>query len=196
MKQLIILVIALSCSTTVWAANAHVIAIGGVRGESLALDDNAVAHIGDLMVDRCVAAGLRCVERQDLMAIREEQQLVELGLANRTHRARKGNVQSADILVSCALTGTTPNAGSVGVGVGSEILRQIGVYGVGVKTDRVSLTCRGYDTTTSEILVSTTGKRSIVTAEIGAAHASGSATKAVQKMLDDFFVQLKNKIAS
>ncbi|MBI3540810.1 MAG: hypothetical protein HY073_01515 [Deltaproteobacteria bacterium] len=171
------------------------VAVAQVRGENISLNQNTAQSIKDLAIDSCVKAGLRCLERQDIGSIREEQQLAASDeAAPGQNKARKGHFKTADYMVSCALTGSTADAAGVGVAVNNKLFNTFGLKGVGVQTDRVTMTCRAYDTSTSEIILSQTNNKMAMTGELVVFNAKSSMAKTVEKAMDKFFKELKNQI--
>ena len=171
------------------------VAVGAVRGEGFDFRGNAVENIQDLVVQECYSANLRCMERTDLGAVMAEQDLGASGRAEKGQgKAQIGKIKLADVLVSCALTGKTVNATDIGVGTANIIFDIIGLHGVGIDGDRVTMTCRAYDSSTSEILLSKTTPKFAMNFELGILKIRGSATKAVQRSLKDFFGELRGKL--
>ncbi len=99
----------------------------------------------------------------------------------------------ADVLVSCAVTGKTWHGTEIGI-ADNIIFQTIGIQGIGLSGDRVTMTCRAYDTSTSEILLSKTSPKFAMNVEAGILSVKGSTTKAVQRSMKDFFSELKNKL--
>ena len=178
------------------ASRGTTVAIGKVRADNINMNQNTAQNISDLAVDSCVKAGLRCLEREDIGAIRGEQDLANSNeAAPGQGRAKKGKFTTADILVTCALTGSTQDAAGVGVAVNNRILNTFGVKGVGVSADRVTMTCRAYDSSTSEILLSQTNNKMATTGELVIFNAKSSLAKTVEKAMDKFFKDLKEKVS-
>ncbi|QQR81843.1 MAG: hypothetical protein IPJ69_07090 [Deltaproteobacteria bacterium] len=171
------------------------VAVTRMRGEWIALHENTAQSLKDIANDSCVKNGLRCLERQDLDAVREEQDLAASGdAAPGQKRAKKGKLTTADVLVSCALTGSTGDAAGVGVAVNNRVLNTIGLKGVGVSTDRVTMTCRAVDSSTGEIILSKTTNKMAATTELAVFNYKSSMAKAVEKSMDAFFKELKNQL--
>ncbi|OGQ04332.1 MAG: hypothetical protein A2W61_03830 [Deltaproteobacteria bacterium RIFCSPLOWO2_01_44_7] len=172
------------------------VAVGAVRGEGFDFRGNTVENIQDLVVQECYGANLRCMERTDLSAIIAEQDLGASGRAEKGQgKANIGKIKLADVLVSCAITGKTVNATDIGIGTANIIFDLIGLHGVGLDGDRVTMTCRAYDSSTSEILLSKTTPKFAMNFELGIIKIRGSATKAVQRSLRGFFEELRGKLS-
>ncbi|GEM_PF-2144124 len=171
------------------------VAVARMRGENITMNENTAQSLIDIAIDSCVKNGLRCLERKDLDAIREEQTLAASDEARpKQGRAKKGRMTTADVMVTCALTGSTNKAAGVGVAVNNKILDTLGVKGVGVSGDRVTMTCRAYDTTTSEIILSKTTNKMAATTELVVFNYKSSLAKAVERSMDSFFKELKENL--
>lgn len=174
--------------------SSQLVAIGAVRGENIDFAGNSVENIQDLVVQSCYDAGLRCLERTDLGAVTAEQDLAASSRAAKgQNKAKTGALKVADVLVSCALTGKTSDATEIGVG-DNIIFRTLGVHGVGIDANRITMTCRAYDSSTSEILLSKTSPKFAMGVTAGIISIKGSATKAVQRSLDGFFTDLRGRL--
>ncbi len=201
-------VLALLASSPVWAKKAAqddedyvprnkrpTVAVTRMRGEGISLHENTAESLKDIANDSCVKNGLRCLERQDLDAVREEQALANSSeAAPRQGRAKKGKLTTADVLVSCALTGSTADSAGVGVAVNNKVLNTIGLRGVGVSTDRVTMTCRAVDSSTGEIILSKTTNKMAATTELAVFNYKSPLAKAVERSMDAFFKELKNQL--
>lgn len=171
------------------------VAVARMRGENITMNENTAQSLIDIAIDSCVKNGLRCLERKDMDAIREEQALAASDEARpKQGRAKKGRMTTADVMVTCALTGSTTNAAGVGIAVHNKVLDTLGVKGVGVSTDRVTMTCRAYDTTTSEILLSKTTNKMAATTELVVFNYKSPLAKAVERSMDSFFKELKENL--
>jgi curli biogenesis system outer membrane secretion channel CsgG len=99
------------------------------------------------------------LERQALKAVMQEQELAASGAAQAGSGAQRGQIKTADILVSAAVTEFEPSAsgggGGIGGGgsVGSGILG--GIIGGAMNKAHMALDLRIIDTSTSEVLAST-----------------------------------------
>lgn len=171
------------------------VAVTRMRGEGISMNENTAESLKDIANDSCVKNGLRCLERQDLDAVREEQALANSDeAAPGQKRAKKGKLTTADVLVSCALTGSTKDAAGVGVAVNNKVLNTIGLKGVGVSTDRVTMTCRAVDSSTGEIILSKTTNKMAATTELAIFNYKSPMAKAVERSMDAFFKELKNQL--
>lgn len=98
------------------------------------------------------------VERQALNALMQEQELASSGAAQQGTGPKRGNIRTADLIVSAAVTEFEPQAsgGSAGIGggggVGSGILG--GLLGAAMNKAHMALDLRIIDSSTSEILAS------------------------------------------
>ncbi len=185
----------ISVTTEARTKNSPTVAVARMRGEGVSMNDNTAQSLMDISIDSCVKAGLRCLERQDIQAIREEQDLAASGEAAKGQgRAKKGRMTTSDVMVSCALTGSTKDAAGVGVAVNNKILNTIGLKGVGVEGDRVTMTCRAYDTSTSEIILSRTTNKMAASAELAIFNYKSSMAKTVERAMDSFFKDLKQQL--
>lgn len=202
MKKIIVVVlVAMFASSFIFAkekevkqAPSQLVAVGAVRGENIDFAGNSVENIQDLVVQSCYDAGLRCLERTDLSAVMAEQDLAASPRAAKgQNKAKTGELKVADVLVSCALTGKTYRGTEIGV-TDNIIFRTLGVHGIGVSGDRVTMTCRAYDSSTSEILLSKTTPKFAMQVEAGILSVKGSATKAVQRSLNGFFTDLRGQL--
>jgi curli biogenesis system outer membrane secretion channel CsgG len=102
----------------------------------------------------------RVVERQVLNAVMQEQELAASGAAQQGNGgAQRGQIKTADIIVTAAVTEFEPQAsgGSAGIGggggVGSGILG--GLLGATMNKAHMALDIRVIDTSTSEVLAAT-----------------------------------------
>jgi curli biogenesis system outer membrane secretion channel CsgG len=99
------------------------------------------------------------LERQALKAVMQEQELAASGAAQPGSGAQRGQIKTADILVSAAVTEFEPNASGMGGGiggggsVGSGILG--GIIGGAMNKSHMALDLRIIDTSTSEVLAAT-----------------------------------------
>jgi curli biogenesis system outer membrane secretion channel CsgG len=99
------------------------------------------------------------LERQVLKALMQEQELAASGAAQPGSGAQRGQIKTADILVSAAVTEFEPTASGVGGGiggggsVGSGILG--GIIGGAMNKSHMALDLRIIDTSTSEVLAAT-----------------------------------------
>ncbi|MDD5730067.1 MAG: CsgG/HfaB family protein [Candidatus Omnitrophica bacterium] len=121
----------------------------------------------------------RVVERQALQAIMKEQELSVSGAAATGTGPERGKIQTADLIVSAAVTEFEPQAsgGSAGIGggggIGSGLLG--GLLGASLNKAHMALDLRIIDASTSEILASTRvqGQASDVSGAIGAGFFGG-----------------------
>lgn len=99
------------------------------------------------------------VERQVLNAVMQEQQLVASGAAQQGTGPQRGNIRTADLVITAAVTEFEPQAsgGAAGIGGGSRIGKGFLGVGLGGSTNKahMALDIRIVDTSTSEILAST-----------------------------------------
>jgi curli biogenesis system outer membrane secretion channel CsgG len=113
------------------------------------------------------------VERQVLKAVMQEQELASSGAAQVGSGAQRGQIKTADLIITAAVTEFEPQAsgGRAGIGggglVGSGILG--GVLGGSLNKAHMALDIRIIDSSTSEILASTRvqGQASDVAAGLG-----------------------------
>jgi len=101
----------------------------------------------------------RVVERQALNAVMQEQELAASGAAAQGSAAARGQIKTADIIITAAVTEFEPQssggAGGIGGGggLGSGILG--GLLGASLNKAHMALDIRIIDTSTSEVLVAT-----------------------------------------
>jgi curli biogenesis system outer membrane secretion channel CsgG len=101
----------------------------------------------------------RVVERQVLSAVMQEQELAASGAAAQGAGAQRGQIKTADVIVTAAVTEFEPQtsggAGGIGGGggVGSGILG--GLLGASLNKAHMALDIRIIDTSTSEVLAAT-----------------------------------------
>ncbi len=101
----------------------------------------------------------RVVERQVLSAVMQEQELAASGAAAKESSAQRGQIKTADIIITAAVTEFEPQAsgGAGGIGggggVGSGILG--GLLGASLNKAHMALDIRIVDTSTSEVLAAT-----------------------------------------
>jgi len=99
------------------------------------------------------------LERQALAAVMQEQELSASGAAQAGGGAQRGQIKTADLIISAAVTEFEPQAsgGSAGIGggggVGSGILG--GLLGASMNKAHMALDLRIIDASTSEVLAST-----------------------------------------
>ncbi|MDD5668627.1 MAG: CsgG/HfaB family protein [Candidatus Omnitrophica bacterium] len=100
----------------------------------------------------------RVLDRQVLKAVMREQELASSGAAQ-SGGPQRGNIQTADLIITAAVTEFEPNAsgGNAGIGggggVGSGILG--GVIGGSLNKAHMALDIRIIDSSTSEVLAAT-----------------------------------------
>jgi len=101
----------------------------------------------------------RVVERQVLDAVMKEQELSASGAAQQGTGPQRGQIKTADLIITAAVTEFEPEAsgGSAGIGggggVGSGILG--GLLGASMNKAHMALDIRIVDTATSEVLAAT-----------------------------------------
>ena len=101
----------------------------------------------------------RVVERQALSAVMQEQELAASGAAAPSTSAQRGQIKTADIIITAAVTEFEPQAsgGAAGIGggggVGSGLLG--GLLGASLNKAHMALDIRIIDTSTSEVLAAT-----------------------------------------
>ncbi len=99
------------------------------------------------------------VERQVLNAVMKEQELAASGAAQTGTGAQRGQIKTADLIITAAVTEFEPQAsgGSAGIGggggIGSGILG--GLLGAAMNKAHMALDIRIVDTSTSEVLAAT-----------------------------------------
>ena len=99
------------------------------------------------------------VERQALSAVMQEQELSTSGAAQTGTGPKRGNIKTADLVITAAVTEFEPQAsgGRAGVGggggVGSGVLG--GLLGAALNKAHMALDIRIIDTSTSEVLTAT-----------------------------------------
>jgi curli biogenesis system outer membrane secretion channel CsgG len=101
----------------------------------------------------------RVVERQALSAVMQEQELAASGAAQAGGGAQRGQIKTADLMITAAVTEFEPNAkgGAAGLGGGGRVGGGIlgAVLGGSVNKAHMALDIRIIDTSSSEILAAT-----------------------------------------
>jgi len=141
--------------------------------------DQFAGNARDVVVNELTNSGcFRVVERGGIgvgSGYEREQAIQARGQSRHgQHAARGGNVTLASRLVQFALTGVSKDniGGSFGgLGVGSH---GFGLGGVAPKSSEIEMTCRIYDSSTSEVLASSRVKKSKF--DIGVLGAGGGAS--------------------
>lgn len=99
------------------------------------------------------------LERQQLGAVMQEQELSALGAAQQGTDAQRGKVKAADIIVSAAVTEFEPasSGGAAGIGGGGGVASGVlgGLLGAAMNKSHMAIDLRIVDTSTSESLAST-----------------------------------------
>jgi len=99
------------------------------------------------------------LERQVLNAVMQEQELALTGTATAGAGAQRGQIKTADIIVTAAVTEFEPNTsgGGIGIGAGGNVGAGIlgGLIGGGMNKAHMALDIRIIDTSTSEVLAAT-----------------------------------------
>jgi len=99
------------------------------------------------------------LERQALSAVMQEQELSASGAAQQGSGPQRGNIRTADIIVTAAVTEFEPQAsgGSAGIGGGGGIASGIlgGLLGASLNKAHMALDIRIVDTSTSEVIAAT-----------------------------------------
>jgi curli biogenesis system outer membrane secretion channel CsgG len=99
------------------------------------------------------------VERQELSAVMQEQELATSGAAQAGSGPQRGKIKTADLIITAAVTEFEPQAsgGAAGIGggggVGSGVLG--GLLGAAMNKSHMAMDIRIVDASTSEILAST-----------------------------------------
>lgn len=188
------------------------VAVDSFRTENIYIGWNEFAgNARDVVVNTLTNSGCwRVVERGHTGLVSggydREQAIKQAGAARGGQKAaRSGDVTLADKLVQCALTGVSRNnvGGSIGgFGVGGG---HFGLGSVAPRSSRISITCRIYDSSTSEILASVERSKSKV--DIGVLGAGGGnvalggdffyntpAGKTMAALIKDTLVDLTNRV--
>jgi curli biogenesis system outer membrane secretion channel CsgG len=101
----------------------------------------------------------RVVERQVLNAIMQEQELAASGAAQQGSGAQRGQIKTADLVITAAVTEFEPQAsgGAAGLGGGGRVGGGIlgAVLGGSLNKAHMALDIRIIDTSTSEVLAAT-----------------------------------------
>ncbi len=99
------------------------------------------------------------LERQALNAVMQEQELQASGAAQAGSGAQRGQIKTADIIVTAAVTEFEPQSsgGSAGIGGGGGIANGVlgGLLGATMNKAHMALDIRIVDTSTSEVLAAT-----------------------------------------
>lgn len=189
------------------------VAVDQFRTENIYMGwDDFAGNARDVVVNQLVNSGCwRVVERGTSGLVStgydREQAIQAAGAARPGQRAaRPGEVTLAGKLVQCALTGVTRNQmggslGGFGVGHGG-----FGGGSIAPRSSKISLTCRIYDSSTSEILASIQKSKSKV--DIGVAGFGGPrsfglggeffhktpAGKTIAALIHDTLVELTQRV--
>lgn len=124
----------------------------------------ATSEIGSGLKEMLVTAlvnsnRFRVVERQVLNALMQEQELASSGASDQTSGPQRGQIRTADLIITAAVTEFEPQAsgGAAGIGggggLGSGLLG--GLLGASLNKAHMALDIRIIDTSTSEVLVAT-----------------------------------------
>lgn len=155
------------------------VAVDTFRTENIYIGwDEFAGNARDLMVNELVNSGCwRVVERGHSGLVSggydREQAIQQAGAARPGQRAaRPGEVTLAGKLVQCALTGVTRNqmGGSLG-GIGFQGAGGYGLGKVAPRSTKLMVTCRVYDSSTSEIVASVSHDKNKV--DVGILGAGG-----------------------
>ena len=174
--------------------------------------DEFAGNARDVVVNDLANSGCwRVVERGESGIVSggydREQAIKGVGAARHGQKgARSGQVTLADKLVQCALTGVTHNQvggsiGGFGLGAGG-----FGGGAVAPRASNISITCRIYDSSTSEVLASVQKDKSKV--DIGTAGFGGGggfalggdffykdpAGKAIAGLIHDTLIELTDRV--
>ncbi|HTZ11076.1 MAG TPA: CsgG/HfaB family protein [Candidatus Margulisiibacteriota bacterium] len=99
------------------------------------------------------------VERQALNAVMQEQELSASGAAQAGSGPQRGNIRTADLIITAAVTEFEPQAsgGSAGIGGGGGVGNGIlgGLLGAALNKAHMALDIRVIDASTSEVLAAT-----------------------------------------
>jgi curli biogenesis system outer membrane secretion channel CsgG len=99
------------------------------------------------------------VERQTLNAVMQEQELSASGAAAAGSGAQRGQIKTADLIVTAAVTEFEPNAsgGGAGIGGGGGVAGGVlgGLIGASMNKSHMAMDIRIIDASTSEVLAAT-----------------------------------------
>jgi curli biogenesis system outer membrane secretion channel CsgG len=114
----------------------------------------------EMLVTALMNSGrFRVLERQVLNALMKEQELAASGAAEQGTGPQRGQLKTADLVITAAVTEFEPNAsgGSAGLGGGAGIGRGLigAAIGGSMKKAHMALDIRIVDTSTSEVLAAT-----------------------------------------
>jgi len=101
----------------------------------------------------------RVLERQELKAVMQEQELAASGAGQAGSGPKRGNIKTADLVITAAVTEFEPQAsgGAAGIGGGGGIGKGIlgAVLGGAMNKSHMALDIRIIDTSTPEVLAAT-----------------------------------------
>lgn len=101
----------------------------------------------------------RVLERQELKAVMQEQELAASGAGQAGSGPKRGNIKTADLVITAAVTEFEPQAsgGAAGIGGGGGVGKGIlgAVLGGAMNKAHMALDIRIIDTSTSEVLAAT-----------------------------------------
>ncbi len=99
------------------------------------------------------------VERQDLKAVMQEQELAASGAAQSGSGPQRGKIKTADLIISAAVTEFEPKAtgGAAGIGAGAKVGSGVlgGLLGGALNKAHMALDIRIIDASSSEVLAAT-----------------------------------------
>lgn len=158
-----------------------IVAVGEFTTENLFMGNREAAiNMRDELVNQLVNSGCyKVVERgrQGIVSsgYDREQGIKAVGASRKGQKgARSGQVTLAEKILTCALTSVSKDNTGGGIsGLGGG-LGGFGGGGVNVKSSKIEMTCRIYDSSTSEIIASATNSKSKV--DTGVAAGGGSRT--------------------
>ncbi|MDY6941497.1 MAG: CsgG/HfaB family protein [Pseudomonadota bacterium] len=119
--------------------------------------NQANQEIGDGLRDMLVTAlvesnRFRVVERQDLDAVMQEQQLSSSGAVSQETRVQTGQISGADLLVAASVTEFEGKAGGARGGIGGWGGGVLGAVGAGMNRAHLAIDIRIIDSRTTDIL--------------------------------------------
>jgi len=114
----------------------------------------------EMLITALVNSGrFSVVERQELSAVMQEQELAVSGAAEQGTGPQRGKIKTADLIITAAVTEFEPSAvgGGAGIGGGGDIGKGVlgGLLGASLNKAHMALDIRVIDASTSEVLAAT-----------------------------------------
>jgi len=129
---------------------------GGLGGFTVTQQQDYLGGLQDMLSTTLVQSGrFKVLERQELAAVRAEQDLGRTGEAEQATAAKTGKIKGADLLVVAAITGFEPGTSGVGGGIGGVGSRFGGALSVSTQKSSIAMDIRLVNSTTTEVVAAT-----------------------------------------